>query len=229
MPDGFDRKFWEARYRERSPDHPSEPNLQLVTEAERLEPGSALDAGCGEGGDAIWLAVRGWRVTAVDFSPTALRRARESAMTLGTDIADRVDWVEADLATWDPGERRFDLVCSQYVHPSGTLEALVERLASAVAPGGTLLLVGHDPAGADHADSERHHDDRGPVEESFVSTDEVTALLAPDDWEILVAETRDRTGSGSPGEPAMFHDSVVRARRRVPTHLTGVVDPARRG
>jgi SAM-dependent methyltransferase len=82
----FGKAFWEERYRGHTAVSSRRPNPQLVAEAGDLAPGTALDAGCGEGADAIWLASRGWRVTAVDFATTALRRAREHAETLGADI-----------------------------------------------------------------------------------------------------------------------------------------------
>jgi SAM-dependent methyltransferase len=213
MPEAFDKTYWEERYRSHSGDHRAEPNGQLVTEAADLPPGTALDAGCGEGADAIWLALRGWQVTAVDISATALGHARQHAMTLGIDIADRIDWIEGDLTTWKPQREHYDLVTSQYVHPTGPFDALAASLAAAVAPGGTLLIVGHHPAG----DHEGHGDDEShvPAPGSFVSVDEVTAALDPEQWEILVAETRSRTATVAHGEPVILHDSVVKARRRV--------------
>lgn len=217
MPEGFDRTFWEERYRNQASDRRREPNAQLLLEAAALAPGTALDAGCGEGADAIWLAVRGWRVTAVDISATALGHARAAALTLGTDIADRIDWVEADLTTWAPNTKSFDLVSSQYVHPTGAFDALVRRLAGGVAPGGTLLVVGHAPVEGDAED--RTHpaaDDHGhgPAPGSFVSTDEVSAVLDPERWEIVVAESRSRPADDPHGQPVTMHDSVVRARKR---------------
>jgi 2-polyprenyl-3-methyl-5-hydroxy-6-metoxy-1,4-benzoquinol methylase len=118
--EGLDRTFWEDRWeqaqRADSALRNGSPNPQLVVEAGELTPGVALDAGCGQGADAIWLASRGWRVTAVDFAITALRRAREYAGTLGGDIASRIDWVQADLTGWTPTEEHFDLVSAHYLH-----------------------------------------------------------------------------------------------------------------
>lgn len=89
-----------------------------MAQAGDLAPGTALDAVCGEGTDAIWLASRGWQVTAVDFATIALRRAREHADTFGADITRRIDWVQADLTSWTPTEEHFDLVSAHYVHPA---------------------------------------------------------------------------------------------------------------
>ena len=102
MSEEFGKAFWEDRYRTHTAVCRRRPNPQLVAEAGDLAPGTALDAGCGEGTDAIWLASRGWQVTAVDIATTALRRAREHADTLDADITSRIDWVPADLTSWTP-------------------------------------------------------------------------------------------------------------------------------
>jgi len=198
----FDREYWEERYR--GDRHGAGvPNPQLVAEAGELRPGTALDAGCGEGAEAGWLAGRGWRVTAVDLVTTALDRAREHAATLGAQVADRIDWVSADLTEWVPPEGHFDLVTTHYVHPAGSPGEMFRRLAAAVAPGGTLLLVDHDPA--DHA-AHAHH-----------TVAELAAVLDPERWEVVVAETRTRTAVSvehGGGREVTLHDSVLRARRR---------------
>lgn len=107
--------------------------------------GHALDAGCGHGAEAIWLAASGWEVTAVDFSATALEHARSRAQAIGADVADRITWVKGDLGSWTPPRRRFDLVSCLYVHVAGSVAEMVTRLATGVAPGGTTFLVGHLP------------------------------------------------------------------------------------
>ncbi|WP_433501227.1 class I SAM-dependent methyltransferase [Sphaerimonospora sp. CA-214678] len=104
----FDEAYWEERYRSHTAVHERPPNPQLVAEAGDLRPGRALDAGCGEGAEAIWLAARGWHVTAADIASTALRRAREQAEALGDDVMNRIgmnriDWVQADLTAWTRG------------------------------------------------------------------------------------------------------------------------------
>lgn len=123
------------------------PNPQLVAEAAELAPGRALDVGCGEGADAVWLAQRGWQVTAVDIADTALRRAAGHAAEAGADVADRITWTRADLREQPPAEGRYDLVSAQFMHlPGDTRRPLFARLAAAVTPGGTLLIVGHHPS-----------------------------------------------------------------------------------
>lgn len=203
----FDRDFWEERWSnvlreqgDRIAHRP--PNAHLTAEAANLRPGRALDAGCGHGSDTLWLAARGWQVTAVDFSTAALAHARSAAEALGTDIAERIDWVEGDLATWIPQPGRYDLVTCLYVHAAGSVEDMVRRVAVAVAPGGTLLLVGHrpvDPATGAPTPA------AGQVQ---VSVDTAVAALDPDSWEIAVAEDRPRAQAGS------GVDAVICARRR---------------
>ncbi|MPY79109.1 MAG: methyltransferase domain-containing protein [Actinophytocola sp.] len=192
--DHFDKAYWEDRYRDHTGTCGREPNPHLVAETADLAPGTALDAGCGEGAEARWLAERGWQVTAVDISATALRRAREHADSLG-----EVDWVEADLSSWTPQEGHFDLVVSHYVHATTSSAALVHTLAAAVAPGGILLIVGHhpsDPNTAAHGDV-------------HVTAEEIVAGLDPVRWEVLVAETRTRSVAST-----TLHDSVLKARKR---------------
>jgi SAM-dependent methyltransferase len=89
--------FWEEMYRSRTAAWSGRPNPQLVTETADLPPGTALDVGCGEGADAVWLAQRGWQVTAIDISPTALRRARANEAEAGPEVADRITWLRVDL------------------------------------------------------------------------------------------------------------------------------------
>ena len=205
MSPAFDRSFWERRWaqalRRHAGNHRS-PNAHLVAELGELPPGVALDAGCGHGSDTLWLAERGWRVTAVDFSETALAHARSTAEAAGTAVAERIDWVSGDLATWTPAPGRYDLVACLYVHMAGSVRETVRRLATGVAPGGILFLVGHrpiDPAtGAETAAA-------GQVQ---VSVDTALAALDPGRWELVVAEDRPRAALGT------GVDAVIRARRR---------------
>lgn len=203
----YGQRFWEERWSQVLSEHGDRvsqrpPNAHLTAEVRDLRPGHALDAGCGHGSDTLWLAARGWRVTAIDFAATALAHARSTAEVMGPDIAERVDWVEADLGTWTPEQDRYDLVVCLYVHVSGAVEEMVQRMATGVGPGGTLFMVGHrpiDPAtGAPTAAA-------GQVQ---VSVEEARAALDPDDWEFLVAEDRPRTQAGT------GVDAVIRAQRR---------------
>lgn len=205
----FGQEFWEERYRGHAADFSRRPNPHLVTEAGDLVPGTALDAGCGEGADAIWLASRGWRVTAVDFATTALRRAREHAETLGAGITSRIDWLQTDLTKWTPTRKHFDLV-SAHLHPAGPREALFlfRRLAASVAPGGTLLIVSHHP-------SDPHTAAHASAPELSFTAEEVADSLDQGEWEILVADARPpRPASNSEGREVTIHDVVLRARKR---------------
>jgi SAM-dependent methyltransferase len=204
--DDFDRDSWERRWSRALGEgaHAVDqrpPNAHLLAEAADMRPGRALDAGAGHGAETLWLAARGWRVTAVDFSTTALEHARSRAEGLGADLAERIEWVAADLATWVPPPARYDLVACLYVHVAGSVPAMVRRLAAGVAPGGTLLLVGHrptDPATGEPTPA------AGQVQ---VSVDTALAALGPDRWEVVVAEDRPRAVAGS------GVDAVVHARR----------------
>ena len=202
----FDRQFWEDRWSQVLRDHPDQvalrpPNHWLTTEVQDLQPGFALDAGCGHGSDTLWLAARGWHVTAVDFSATALAHARATSELVGVEVAERIDWVEGDLSTWAPQPAHFDLVISLYVHVSGSVEAMVQRLAAGVAAGGTLFVVGHrpiDPAtGAETPAA-------GQLQ---VSVDAASAALDPDCWTLDIAEDRLRPQVGT------GVDAVILARK----------------
>jgi SAM-dependent methyltransferase len=201
----FTERAWEERYRSSEQIWSGAPNPQLVAEAAGLTPGTAVDVGCGEGADAIWLAGRGWRVTGVDFATAALGRAAAHAAPLGLEI----DWVHSDVTAWDPGAARFDLVSAQFMHlPPEPRAALFARLAGAVAPGGTLLIVGHDLTDLDTDVP------RTPIPERFFTAAEVAATLDPDRWEIVAAERRPRTTLDPEGHEATIHDAVLNARRR---------------
>ena len=203
----FDREFWERRWAQALREHPDKvasrpPNGHLLAETGDLEPGLALDAGCGHGAEAIWLAASGWRVTAVDFSVTALEHGRTTARAVGADVAERIDWVEGDLASWTPVPGRFDLVSCLYVHVAGSVGEMVSRLGTGVAPGGQLLLVGHqpiDPASGAPTPA------AGQVQ---VSVDAAVEALDTREWQIVVAEERRRAAAGT------GVDAVVRAVRR---------------
>ena len=208
MTETFDRDSWERRWSRALREHADAvaerpPNAHLLAEVTDLRPGLALDAGAGHGAETLWLAARGWRVTAVDFSTTALDHARSTAESVGADVAERIEWIEADLGTWTPPPSRYELVICLYVHVAGSVSELVSRLAAAVAPGGTLLLVGHrpvDPASGAPTPA------AGQVQ---VDVDTARAALDPSRWEVLVAEDRPRQAAGT------GVDAVVRATFRV--------------
>lgn len=207
LPEVLDETFWNERYRSSHRLWSGNPNPNLVGQVSDLTPGTALDVGCGEGADAIWLARQGWTVHGIDLSSVAIERAAEHAAEVGDDIADRVTWEAADLLEWDPGTTRYDLVTSQYVHlPSGQRDVLYARLAELVAPGGTLLIVGHHPSDLDTSVP------RPQRPELFFTPDEVVALLDPTRWSVRTAAASSRTVTHAEHD-VTIHDSVVRAQR----------------
>ncbi|GAA4803500.1 bifunctional NAD(P)/FAD-dependent oxidoreductase/class I SAM-dependent methyltransferase [Tomitella cavernea] len=178
------------------------PNAVVVDELSDLQPGSAFDAGAGEGGDALWLAEHGWKVTAADLSPVALERAEDSAAQLGVTV----DWRRLDL-TRDPVPGSYDLVAASYLHlPADRRTRLFFRLAAAVAPGGTLLIVGHHPS---DADSGVHRPDLADI--SWTAEDLAASL--PSGWVVDTCATRSRTEHGADGKECTVHDAVLRAHR----------------
>lgn len=137
----MDRDQWDDRYAGTELLWTAEPNRFVVEELAGLPPGRALDLGTGEGRNAVWLATRGWQVTGVDFSAVGLAKAAK----LAARHAVRVEWAEADLRDYRPAPGHYDLVLLAYIHlPAADLARLLERAAAALAPGGTLLVVGHD-------------------------------------------------------------------------------------
>lgn len=137
----MDPEEWNQRYRQMASVWGDEPNQFVAAALGDLPAARALDLGCGEGRNALWLAERGWRVTAVDFSRVALDKGRDAAMARGL----AVDWVEADLTAYRPESAAFAAVVTAYLHlPAGALEEVLRRAAGAVAPGGVLVVVGHD-------------------------------------------------------------------------------------
>ncbi len=137
----MDRSSWDERYRTEELVWKAEPNRFLVAEVGSLRPGRALDLACGEGRNALWLAEWGWEVVGVDFSAVGLDKARSLAASRGL----RVELVEADLREWDPPEASFDLVVLIYLHlPAADRRQVLAAASRALAPGGTLLVVGHD-------------------------------------------------------------------------------------
>ncbi|MFJ6671231.1 class I SAM-dependent methyltransferase [Actinosynnema sp. NPDC091369] len=214
MPE-FDQDYWERHWREASADRHGSPggdapNPHIVGETGRLTPGTALDAGCGTGAEAVWLASRGWHVTAADISPEALTRAAERAA--GGEASKRVRWVEADLTTWAP-DTRFDLVTTHYAHPAMPQAAFYARISDWVAPGGTLLIVGHlhAPQTAEHQHQHGHGHGHQPPAEASATLADIMEVLDDAEWQVVTAEERVRTVEG---RPVPLHDVVVRATRR---------------
>jgi SAM-dependent methyltransferase len=199
--------YWEGHYGRRPQVWSGNPNGLLVELAGDLAAGTALDVGCGEGADAVWLASRGWRVTAVDVSATALERGARIAEAAG--VAELIEWQAHDLARSFPSGS-YDLVTAQYLHSPIDFprDDVLRAAAAAVAPGGTLLVVGH---AASPPWSAHEH----PHEEFPVPAETAGALgLYEDPWVLEVCEVRERQTIGPNGEPATISDGVVLARRR---------------
>lgn len=199
----FGSQWWEQHYQGQGAGH-GVPSPHLVAELTGRQTGTALDAGCGTGADAVWLARQGWEVTAVDISPTAVGKAERLSADEAPDVAGRISWVVADLTVWEPPQQ-YDLVVSQYVHPDVPFTEFVAHLSQAVAPRGTLFVAGHD-----HADS--HSAARSPKDAS-IGTGAVVSSLSTDLWDVEVAETRTREVTHGSTETTM-HDLVIKAHRR---------------
>ena len=196
---------WDERYASRDEGLWSgRPNGALVAELAGRPPGRALDVGCGEGADAVWLARAGWEVTGVDVSEVALERAAAGAREAGVTV----EWVRADIAMSPPSPGGYDLVSVLYPalrHSPG--DEAIRGILGAVAPGGTLLVVGHAPVDPDYARA------RGFDVEDYVQPAEVRARLDAG-WEVEVDETRPRVDPPPEGSPHT-HDTVLRAKRHI--------------
>jgi SAM-dependent methyltransferase len=214
-PDGgwhYTREFWDDRYGAADRLWSGQPNRQLVAQAAGLPPGHALDAGCGEGADAIWLAERGWTVMATDISPVAMARGAQQAAIRGEQIAARISWQAQDLLTWAPEPASFDLVSAQYLHlPSDVFDAMLTRLAAAVRPGGSLLVVLH------HAGDLQKHAGPDGHPGAFRTSAELTAALDGAHWDMTVAvdDLDGHTVNAPDGSTVTVRDTVLLAVRRV--------------
>ncbi len=140
----MDSRRWDERYAGTEFEWTTRPNQFVAAELAELPPGRALDLAAGAGRNSVWLAERGWRVTAVDFSRIGLDQGRKLATARGVEAA-RIEWIVADLCDYEPDRGSFDLVLVAYLQVGAELRAAVlARAAAALAPGGTLLVVGHD-------------------------------------------------------------------------------------
>ncbi|MFC9602628.1 class I SAM-dependent methyltransferase [Streptomyces niveus] len=206
---GTNQEFWDSRYGESDRIWSGDPNTVLVREVIDLEPGRALDLGCGEGADSIWLAGQGWRVTAVDISGVALARAGRHAVTADAGVADRIDWQRHDLAVSFPAGA-FDLVSAQFLHSPGDMprERILRKAAAAVAPGGVLLIVGH--AGLPSWEPNPHPEVHLPTPAEVLES-----LELPDgEWEVLLSDEHERIQTRPDGQPGTRTDNALKLRRR---------------
>lgn len=203
----YSQATWDERYSGADRIWSGNPNPRLVEHVAGLTPGDALDVGCGEGADAVWLAEQGWQVTALDVSPVALDRTAAHAADAG--VGERVTTVRHHLLSGEPLPGRYDLVSAQYWHPPTERFAdFRDVIGAAVRPGGALLVVGHHPADLETGVRDTH----GHAELLF-TPDKVAALLAETDWDIRVADAATRPFAGPDG-PVTVTDTVVLALRR---------------
>lgn len=195
---------WDARYSEQEGAKWSgRPNGRLQAEVADLTPGRALDVGCGEGADAIWLARSGWTVTAIDVSDVAVSRAREAAELAGA----AVEWICGDALRTPFPASSFDLVSMQYpALPKAAGEAAVRALLGTVCPGGLLLAVYHDLD-----DEHREHmKARGVDPADYIGADDLVQFLDGFTVELHAVEPR----IDPPPDTPHIADVVLRARRR---------------
>jgi SAM-dependent methyltransferase len=190
---------WDDRYAGRELVWTAEPNMFVVAELQDLAPGRALDVGAGEGRNAVWLASRGWQVTAVDFSAVGLAKGRRLAQNRGV----AVDWVLADVRDYQPEPGCFQLVLIAYLQlREAELDGVLRRAATALAPGGVLLVVGHDLANLTEGTG-------GPQDPAVLQTaGSITRSLG--DLTVVRAEQARRPVAGSSRDAV---DTLVRAVR----------------
>jgi SAM-dependent methyltransferase len=205
-PSRWTAEFWDERYGSMPTLWSGHVNAVVMTETADLSPGTALDVGCGEGGDALWLAERGWQVEGVDVSQVALDRAARRAADAGPEIDERLTWTRRDLLSWRPPEATYDLVTVSFMHlPGGDRAAVYAALSEAVAVGGMFLVGAHSPL------------DLGvvprPDDPDLYFTAEELAAGLDDRWAVVTAEERGRPGRHPDGGDVTLHDTVLRARR----------------
>jgi SAM-dependent methyltransferase len=200
-------EYWEAHYAERERIWSGRVNVRLAEVAADLPPGRALDLGCGEGGDAVWLAEHGWHVKAVDISETAIERAAAEAQARG--VRGRIQFERHDLSDSFP-DGVFDLVSAQFLHSTVRLERpqILRHAANTIAPGGVLVIV-------DHA-APPPFSKKVPHDHPFPTPDEVLAELAlpAAEWAQARVDVVDRAGTDPDGQPFTWRDNVMVLRKR---------------
>jgi SAM-dependent methyltransferase len=197
------QRYWEGRYTERGQMWSGKVNPWLAEIAGALEPGRALDLGCGEGADAVWLAQAGWDVVATDVSPTAVERTAARAAAEG--VGERVRAEVHDLEHTQP-DGAFDLVSAQFLMSplAFARDRVLQALASRIVPGGRLLIVDH---GAPPPWSSHRHDEFGTPEDLWAATG-----LADAEWALEELGTRARVATHR-GQTGELIDNVALARR----------------
>ncbi|RJN32371.1 class I SAM-dependent methyltransferase [Nesterenkonia natronophila] len=200
------KDFWENRYADSDRVWSGQVNATVSALVGELTPGRALDLGCGEGSDVLWLAKNGWEALGVDISATAVERAKTHAVQ-GGPVTDNAKFLVAKLPEQLP-EGPFDLVSASFLQSPVALDrlAILRAAAEQVAVGGHLLVVSHAaaPPWAQH--------DHGPSEMPTVEGD-LEALRPPGAWNIKVGETRQRPAVGPQGQAATLEDAVIFAQK----------------
>lgn len=203
--DGDRQSYWDSRYSENERLWSGRVNAALADTVTGLPPGTALDLGCGEGGDSLWLAAHGWRVTGVDVSAVALERAATEAGERGVN-PDAIAWVQADLSDWQPAEP-VDLVSACFLQAPDDFdrEGVLRRFSEWVRPNGHMLIVSHAemPPWSQH-----HRHEPMPTVQGELDAVEVT-----NGWDIVIAELRDREAVDPNGEHVTVRDNVILLRR----------------
>ena len=200
-------QYWERHYGQRGQIWSGKVNAQLAAIVDDLPAGRALDLGCGEGGDAVWLAGRGWRVVGADVSQTALDRATVLAVERG--VSDLITFERHDFAESAPAGP-FDLVSASFLHSPVAMDraAILRRAAAEVAPGGVLVIVDHGAAPPWAPEHVREFE--------FPGTDEVLAGMAlpEEQWERIRVGSEEREAIGPDGQRGVLVDNVMVLRRR---------------
>ncbi len=214
------KEKWNRRYTERDTASPGEPNPTFVEEIGGLPPGRALDLAAGDGRHTLYLASRGWNVTAVDFSHVAVRRGRRFAAEAGLT---EVEWIETDVTRFTPEIQSYDLAALLFLHlPWEEMQAVILAAAGAVAPNGVFFLLGHDRRNIGRGTG-------GPQDpEVLYTSDDVVALFSDEFWpgdtgtdgpwtiERAVAIERQPEHPGEVQSGPLSIDCLVRARRTLP-------------
>jgi SAM-dependent methyltransferase len=208
----MDSRAWDERYAASGLVWSSTPNQFVADELEGVKPGRALDLAAGEGRNALWLADRGWEVTAVDFSLVGLDKGRriEAEHPRGRDL--HVEWVHADVLSFEPGPVGYDLALIAYLQlPAAERRAAVRVAFSALAVGGTLLVVAHDSTNLTEGTG-------GPQDPAVLYTaEEVLGDLDGERFDVVRAERVERVVPADDehrGEPdRTAYDALVRLVR----------------
>lgn len=206
-------EFWDGMYGEHERRWSGNPNAMLVEMVTGRRPGRAIDLGCGEGADSIWLAQQGWEVLGVDVSATALDRAANAARSEG--VSDKITWVEADLSDWEP-DGQFDLVSAFFFQSPIELprERILNNLSKKIQVDGRLLVVGHAewPPWSKRAQTEAEGNE---APEPLPSASEVweSLNLKSNEWHLEICDDLARDATGPDGQTGELIDSVVLARR----------------